>query len=384
MTEPEIAKLYSQAVTLVPDEIFVWPRTAPEPKLELERCLPLAELEALLPELRKVQVLGIYPGHTDAVASLERFTALAIPPSPPRNHEWMGPEFLLSGDRRTLAICVVPGRDSVLHYATLMRCFLDRSPRARTTTLEARFYPAAAAALPAWTGLADLALPPDSLVLLGEIDEFLGAAKSSSWVALSPIRFNRHFDLCRLSMSSLRNGGHPIYLLGFSFPLWGEMAALVARALYGAGAGELIYLGETGALDPTLVLGEDLVVPESFLLADQGRIVRRPFRVPNPLLDWTRSTGQPVTADVRHLSVPTTLETWSLPARLSRPAPRTVDHKVAHLASAAAQAGGGARFSALLVPGGYRGRDPGPVQTHDRGEVSTVATRLLLSYFSRG
>ena len=381
MTDTEIAKLYVQAVTLDPSEIFGWPLKIPEPRVELERHLPLDELGALMPELRQIQVLGIFPGHIDAVAALRRFAALAVPPSPPRNHEWLAPEFLLSSDRRTLAVCVSPGHELVCHYASLLRAFLDRYDLSRKINLEARFYPEAAAALPSWTGLADLALPPESLVLLGAIDEFLSVANASSPVALSPIRFNQHFDLCRLS--SLHRGGRSIYLLGFSFPLWGEMAGLVARALYGAGASELIYLGEAGILDPALGHTWDLLVPESFLLADRGRVVRRPFSVLNPLLDWARATGQPVTTGSRHLSVPTALETWHLRPGLSRPAPRCVDHAAAYLAAAAAQIGGRTGFSALLVPNERQGQRLSSTPSPDRAKAFELATRLLRSYFGQ-
>jgi hypothetical protein len=162
-----------------------------------------------------------------------------------------------------------------------------------------------------------------------------------------------YFDLCRLHLSRRRLANSCTYLAAFSFSFWGEMAGAVARALYRAGAGELIYLSKVGSTDPALHLYEDLVIPERFMLAEHDRVTQAPFAVPNGLLDWAAPGGRAERSSL-HLSVPTVLEQSHLQrAAMAHFAPRTIDNEIAHMAAAAASVGSEARFSSLCFATDY-------------------------------
>ena len=400
---PDFAQLYAHYQTVAPSEIFTWPAQAHGMGDSLDAYvrnhLPAAELEALASHLRQIQVLGVYPAHAQAVLPSGRFAVLPFVAKPPRNHNWARPEFFLSFDRQVLAVCVPPGRDYLKHYTSLLRYFLDRFLPGRGIDLEARFYPGAALTLAHWTGLDELALPPGSTVLLGHIDEFLKAVDSPrAPVALCPIRLNAYFDLCRLDLPRRRSSKECLYVLGFSFSYWGEMAGSVGRALYEAGANELIYLSKVGSLDPALDLYGDLIIPERFMLAEHDRVLRPPFGVSNGLLDWARATGQVAAAGSLHLSTPTVLEQSHLQRQVLAPfAPRTVDDEITHLAAAAERAGGSARFSSLCFATDYvrDAADAGlpvvfdlsnnrsPAARARRDEALARAARLLDGYLTQ-
>jgi hypothetical protein len=198
MADPDFAPLYATHRIVDSSEVFTWPAAAHGMGASLDAYvrnrLPASDLEALAPRLRRVRVLGVYPAHAEAVLPDGQFALLPFAAKPDRAHNWMRPEFYLSADRQTLAVCVPPGHDYLKHYASLLRYFLDRFVPGRDITLEVCFYPEAARSIANWTGLDRLSLPPGSTVILGHTDEFLRAnSTSGSSVALSPIRLNHYF-----------------------------------------------------------------------------------------------------------------------------------------------------------------------------------------------
>ena len=334
--------LYTQSRIIERSEVFVWP---PEDHgmgdsldAYVERRLPVTALREPGYHIRKVSLLGLYPGHLEAMASelgLDRFDRLAFVAKPPRRLNSVRPVFLVSRDGSELVVCVPPGLDYLKHYTSLLRRFYTGVYR--PPVFESRYFPRAAQEIATWTGLAGQQFEANSSVVLGHVDEFAQAVPELL-AKLTTVFVNEY-----LTIERFEAGGRPVYLVAFAFSFWGETAGRLTEAIYENGAAEIIYLGKVGALDREIVLYGDLVIPDRFMLAEHDRVFRAPFAVPNGLVAATEGGGL-------HVTTPTVLEQSHLQrAAFAALAPRTIDNEIAYMARSA-----DLRNRGLFGPGAVR------------------------------
>jgi hypothetical protein len=388
-----LADLYRVGERLDPAEIFVWPAAEHGMAGALERYVA-ARLPAALRELdgrlERIRLLGIYPTHlAEVAAELELGNPERLPfrAKPRRRLNHLRPWFFLAEQGRELLVAVPPGRDSLKQYSALARSFCADwiSP----PLIESWHYPRAATTLASWTGLDQIGLGSAATVVLGHTDALARAIPLAA--RLEPIIRNPYFRQDRFRTPS----GRSIDLLGFTFSFWGDIAGRVADALYAGGAGEILYLGKVGALDPELVLYATLISPDRFLLAEHDRITAPPFCVPNRLAAALDLGGL-------HVSTPTVMEQGYLQrTALELWGPRSVDNEIAYLAQAAAvhnrMQGTEIRFSSLSFATDYvrraseRGRPVAfeladnrtPATRRGRHQALVRASRALYDYLNR-
>lgn len=371
-----LAKLYSRFRLIDQAEIFSWPVQDHGMAGSLDRYvanrLPAA-LQGLAEQLDKVSVLGVYPTHLETVAEelhLPPLVRLAVAAKPPGRRNRVRPWFFLADQGSRLIVAVPPGLGYLKHYTALLRhLFADR---AVNLEIETRYYPDAAEAIATWTGLADIVLEVDSTVILGHVDEFARAIPIRQTLVTLQDR-NAYFEHTSFQTSS----GRSIHLLSFAFSFWADIAGHLSSALYDAGASEIIYLGKVGTLDSGLELYRDLIIPDSFMLAEHDRITQAPFRVPNGLAQAKAIGGL-------HVSTPTVMEQSHLQRQtLEALSPRSIDNEISYMALSAAAHNaahqGEVRFSSLSFATDYvrRSSEHDLPAIFDLANNRTMAARAL-------
>jgi hypothetical protein len=255
------------------------------------------------------------------------------------------------GDRSPLLVAVPPGRDYVLHNASLVRHYVTSRgypPEAVSAVVR---YPRAEAGIADWTRLGDLVDPGDR-VLIGYVNELLpGLLRGRA--SIEDRRDNPWYGAVRLRLP----GGGRLCLLGVRFSFWGGIAAKLATACQALGVEEVVYAGKLGALTSPADIYGKLFLPSGYLhLRGRAHVLPRSAAPPNRLLErfGELDTGM-------HMSVGTVLEEDVAQRALADTyAVRSIDNEIAQMARALAEDAGPCRtaFSALHFATDYL-RAPG-------------------------
>jgi hypothetical protein len=296
-----------------------------------------------------VEVHGVYPAHAgevfpDAVMvdSGHRFSGKWF--NHIRPHCFLVPR-QEAGGGWTLVVAVPPGRDYVLHYASLVSHFLATgagTPGAGAPPPgEARAfrYPAAEAAIASWTGLDAFVRPGDRL-LLGYVQELLPLLTGRGARVCSR-EGNDFYGSIRLRFP---RGGACVNALGVRYSFWGDISGRLAAACAGRGAVEVIYAGKLGALTRPADIYSRLFLPSSYVSYGRGTEPRPPWPgPPNGLLE-----RYPHLDSGAHMSVGTVLEEdLAQRAYADRLKVNSIDNEISQMAQALTGATARTAFSAL-------------------------------------
>jgi hypothetical protein len=337
--------------------------------------VPTRLLDGAVTDRLPIEVHGVYPEHarhvfTDAVqlrSELRVRPGKAFNTVRPLYFSVAGP----GGRGRRLVVAVPPGRDYVLHYASLVGHYLrTRAPggsahRARRAGGPARVlpgpsapaqprvvcYPVAEGSIPRWTGLTRL-LRPGERVLIGYVHE-LAALLTAAGARVVQRGGNAYYGLARLRFPS----GEQVCALGVRYSFWGCLSARLAGACRQLRISELIYAGKLGTLTGPHDIYRRLFVPSGYVHFGSPPALLDPAHAPpNPLLRRYPELDTGV-----HMSVGTVLEEDLQQRRYAtRFAVASIDNEISQIA--AALAGGGAHrtaFSAIHFATDY---------LHDAGE----------------
>jgi hypothetical protein len=314
--------------------------------------LPTRLLDSALAAGRSIEVHGIYPAHVPALvpgAALDdrghafRATKIfnrirphyfAAPPG-------RGPTAGSRDRRHRLIVAVPPGRDYVLHYASLVTHYL-RAVDAPADALGAVVrYPEAEESIAAWTGLSQLVEPGDR-VLIGYVQELVPLLVEAGGAVVEE-RDNDYYGAVRLRFPHARAC---VCALGVRFSFWGCIAGRLAVACQHAGAAEIVYAGKLGTLTAPGDIYGRLFVPSRYLHVGGAGEPAAPSPGPhNGLLERHPDLDTGV-----HMSVGTVIEE-DTKQRLyaDRFGVSSIDNEIAQIALALARPEGGGRtaFSAL-------------------------------------
>ncbi len=272
---------------------------------ELDRYVsqrvPAAELRRAAIEGVPVHVLGVYPSHLPLVAAGLGFRihhTVFWSDRRDRRVNSVRPTLHVVTDRarrRGLVLSVPPGRDYLIHYASLVRHVLARAGAAPLTVVH---YPEAERRLTTWTGLGrDLLGPTPSAVVLGKVDLMetaLASNKQAAWTGVTDYYRVRRY---------LRPSGGEVVLLGVHFSYWGALGGRIAVRCCELGASDIVYVGKLGALTSPEDLYARVFVPARYALIERSRVSTVSTGPPNPLLSRFPSLRSGL-----HVSVPTVLE----------------------------------------------------------------------------
>lgn len=247
-----------------------------------------------------IEVHGIYPDHLPSAFPDAVLVNSGMPFRPDKQFNCVRPRYFLARHRGRprLIVAVPPGRDYVLHYASLLAHYVSlQQPASSTANVEAIFrYPEAEQSLAHWTDLERFVQPQDR-VLIGYVQELTSFFERTGATVLARTG-NRYYGMTRL-----RIGDQIVCALGVRFSFWGCISAKLAARCQSLGARELIYVGKLGTLTAHDDLYRRLYVPSEFVHLD-GAQRRVPFEpAPNRLLQ-----SFPYLDSGVHMSVGTVLE----------------------------------------------------------------------------
>lgn len=335
-----------------------------------------------------VEVRGIYPSHIQCAAThlhcRELVATTRRARSKPTN--WVRPEYWWARDtydRLMLLALVPPGRDYLLHYASMVRHALSRRSSAGDELLAVWRYPRAERLLARWTGLTEV-LGSADVVVLGNVDAQDVTAMLPDRMRLWALR-NPYYA----AQYARLGDGRVVTFLAVHYSYWGSTGAALARHACDVGAGEVIYVGKLGALTSPADLYARLFVPSRFAVMD--RLDYQPCPpAPNRVLDTlpTLDTGL-------HVSVPTVLEENCVQREVAgNLGASSIDNEMAHMAAAVAawnwEHGGDVAFSGLHYATDYL-RRPGELRhatpyslVNGRTDEARKRRRTALDMISHG
>lgn len=353
--------------------------------------VPTRLLDGAIADRLPIEVHGVYPDHarrffTNAVALRSELRV-----RPGKAFNTVRPLYFTvaarSGAGRRLIVAVPPGRDYVLHYASLVGHYVRiRGPAAQP---EPRVvcYPEAEESIARWTGLTDL-LGPGERVLIGYVQELAGLLTAAGARVIHRYG-NAYYGLTRLRFP----GGEQVSALGVRYSFWGCLSARLAAACRDLGVSELIYAGKLGTLTGPHDIYRRLFVPSGYVHFGSPPALLDPAQAPpNPLLRRYPELDTGV-----HMSVGTVLEEDLQQRRYAtRFAVASIDNEISQIAAALADGDGPGRtrFSAIhfatdylhdageRIPGvfnltNHRRRD---AQTRKSAMLRAVADRLAGHY----
>lgn len=353
----------------------------------VDQRLPSRAMSRLLGDVDEVHVHGVSPSHFPRVAKVLGYRCVdALPEHGHRGKAANGGRprvFTVDGrsGSRCLCLAVMPGRDYVVHYASLLLHYLQRRRADHAIRSVAVWrYPTAEDTITQWSGLRTLLADlRGHTVIVGKTD-LLQAHLCLSRHHGRPRRAT-YYSIQRYSTPAR----HPMSLLATHYSHWGEMSGPLTRAVCEAGAREIVYVGKLGTFTSPQDLYSRVFVPSSYALMREQNVVEPPFAVPNHLLEAvpTLDTGL-------HVSVPTVVEETCRQRQVARTiGASTIDNEVAHMALAVhrwnQEQGTDTAFSALHYASDYL---RGPDETHRHVPLSlatgrTVAARSARDVISR-
>jgi hypothetical protein len=254
----------------------------------------------------RIEIHGIYPEHFQGLS-----LALGYDRCEPVDfrhkvkldrYNSVRPQFFRCINRQglpCLVVAVIPGRDYVVHYATLVRHFAYTISAEPSTDDMVRVlrYPLAENTIAEWTGLSARLVPPRTIVVLGHIPELEGLF-DAAFQKIEILETN-FFGVKRYQTSREVT----VTLLGVKYCFWGSIAAELCLKLCQLGATEIIYLAKLGALTSPADLYSKVFCPSQFAVLSYDEIAHKSEPPPNNIL-----RRFPLLDSGVHVSVPTVLE----------------------------------------------------------------------------
>jgi predicted dehydrogenase len=269
--------------------------------------LPDGEIERALHSGQTIEVHGIYPDHFPLVAGqlqldgVEEIRFRHKEPADSFNSK--RPAFFRASrgrGQRVLVIAVIPGRDYVLHYASLVRHLaLQRYTMNAAQRIAIYRYPLAEEHLADWTRLDATLVRPGDRVLLGYVSAVREHLEADGQFRFLGRHENEYYGSYRFAAPN----GSTLNLLGVKYCYWGSISETLCASLCEIGASEVLYVAKLGALTGPQDLYTRIFCPARYYLLYHDRIADAVTALPNGVLRCfpERTTGA-------HVSVPTVLE----------------------------------------------------------------------------
>lgn len=264
----------------------------------IDTKLPMEELQPYLSRVKAVEVHGIYPD-MQMVAKLKLdFRILeVIHKSKPKsdNSNSLRPIFLLAEkeNEEILVCCTTPGRDLLLHYASMLKFVIDDA-----IPLSVYAYPVAEETIDKWTGLDQFMVSPKDIVILGYSTHFKNMLLRENDFTLLTIQQNKFYTSTRF----MGETGAVINCLEANYGHWGNISDYLARRICQLGASEILHIGKVGTFTSPSEIYKRIYIPNNFLVGRRNQVIHSQARIRNSM-DYIKEH-----LSLGHVSVSTTME----------------------------------------------------------------------------
>ncbi|MBV8517711.1 MAG: PAS domain-containing protein [Acidobacteria bacterium] len=302
----------------------------------VHRKVPADDIKDVITRGGQIEVHGVFPDDVSQVAVQHGWGSL-VPLESEQSHQskafnHIRPVFFRRrnpGAPDGLLVCVTPGHDYVMHYASLVRYIVFEETTHADERISIIRYPLAERRLPTRTGLGAHLVDGGDSVLLGYVEPIKQYLDDARWATQvrAPVE-TPYYGSYRYSLP----GGRFLTLLGVRYSYWGSISEEVVRAVCELGAREVLYVGKLGALTSPEDLYSRMFCPSEYLLLQHDRVVHAVTAPRNGVLALF-----PHLDSGCHVSVPTVLEEdynqRDLSAKLTA---NSIDNEISRMANAVA------------------------------------------------
>jgi hypothetical protein len=295
--------------------------------------LPNEEIKEALINGLGIEVHGIYPDHFVAIASSLKMSEVAEIPFRHKNAETpfneKRPRFFRAnrdGNHPLLVVSVIPGRDYVLHYASLIRHVAYFHTTRAERLIQIYRYPYAENHVAEWTKLSEDIVARGDRVIIGHVSAIHAIFETNDSLRFVRYKENDFYGSYQYALPD----GSIANLLGVKYSFWGSISEVLASALCEMGVSEIIYLAKLGALSSVDDVYNRIFCPSEYAAMNYNQVIYTICNIPNGILKQF-----PRLDSGCHVSVPTVLEEdYNQRRVIDELKARSIDNEIAQIARA--------------------------------------------------
>ncbi len=290
--------------------------------------LPVDLIDSKIAGIDGVEVHGIYPDLNilnELNLGFNITEAVYLSKQKTGNSNSLRPMFLVAerDSKKLLICCVTPGRDLLIHYASMIKYYLRNSP----VPVDAYAYPLAEKGIDKWTGLDDKMIIKNDIVVLGYSTFFKSLfEKDSNFSVLSTYQ-NKFYSATRF----ISKNGRVVNCLEANYGHWGDISDFLAQKICQLNAIEILHIGKVGTFRSASEVYSRIYIPKSFVVGRRSEIMSLGSKLSNSM-EYMKEHSS-----LAHVSVTTTMEeTFAQRESFSKQKVDTIDIESSKIARAVA------------------------------------------------
>lgn len=324
------AEIYKKAVKIL-EKNFDTPHFADHTmttSLEkyIESKLPTKLIDDKVKEIDRFEVHGIYPDLNilnDLNLGFNIVEVAHLSKQKADNSNSLRPLFLVAerASKKLLVCCVTPGRDLLIHYASMIKYYLRSTPIA----VDVYAYPLAERKIDKWTGLDEKMIVENDTVILGYSTFFKTRFEKDIDFSMVSTHQNRFYTATRF----IAKNGKVVNCLEANYGHWGNISDFLAQKICQLKASEILHIGKVGTLKSPNEVYRRIYIPDSFVVGRRDEIMGS--RIRNSM-EYMKEYSS-----LTHVSVATTMEeTFRQRENFSKQRIETIDIESSKIAQAIA------------------------------------------------
>lgn len=267
----------------------------------VKQKLPVDLFREAILKKKKIEIHGIYSEHFKKQGNLveNQYLLQVVNFKHNPNHKplnFVRPAFYV--DKERLCVLVTPGKDYLLHYASLILYLLDTLTTRWSNLVKILRYPYAENSIHVWSGLSQDLVQKGDILILGYVNELQDYIRLQDENTVFDKHENQYYTSARCKINDKN-----ICLLGVKFSFWGNLSAKIINRILNLGAAEIIYFGKLGTLKHPDDIYTKLYSPTVYSVVYHDKLVCLIDDLPNHL-----TIQFPELNTHMHTSVPTILE----------------------------------------------------------------------------
>ena len=290
--------------------------------------LPIDIIDSKIKEIGSVEVHGIYPDLkvlNELSLGFNITEVVYLSKQKTDNSNSLRPMFLMAerDSEKLLICCVTPGRDLLIHYASMIKYYLRNFP----ISVDAYAYPLTEKGIDKWTGLDDKMIIKNDIVILGYSTFFKSLFEKDSDFSVLSTYQNKFYSATRF----ISKNGRVINCLEANYGHWGDISDFLAQKICQLNAVEVLHIGKVGTFKSPSEVYSRIYIPKSFVVGRRNEIMSLDSKISNSM-EYMKEHSS-----LAHVSVSTTMEeTFAQRDSFSKQKIDTIDIESSKIARAVA------------------------------------------------
>lgn len=290
----------------------------------IESKLPTKIIDDKVSEIERFEVHGIYPDLNilnDLSLGFNIVEVVHLSKQKADNSNSLRPLFLVAekAAKKLLVCCVTPGRDLLIHYASMIKYYL----RNTSIPIDVYAYPLAERKIDKWTGLDEKMVIANDVVILGYSTFFKVRFEKDVDFSMVSTNQNKFYTATRF----IAKNGKVVNCLEANYGHWGNISDFLAQKICQLKASEILHIGKVGTLKSPNEVYRKIYIPDSFVVGRRDEITGS--KIKNSM-EYMKEYSS-----LTHVSVATTMEeTFHQRESFSKQRIETIDIESSKIAQA--------------------------------------------------